>query len=220
MGLSAADLLSVQTGANDFLPNTVTNTRTKVELPCRVSFETAQIARLEGVPYWMHTPKWRLTLPVLQNGVAVDVQTGDRMVEPVKGTYALIEVESPDSYPVVINTWGALLHPTGGTIILPNEPALSFRTTRNGVTTVMTVAGRVQPLSLSAKAEILGQDSASQLYEVVWDSSFAYPTVGGVPHAGDMIHVPAIAADWLPFHEPDLFLDVLPYSSALVEVTA
>jgi hypothetical protein len=125
-GLSAADMTGMEGCIDSFMPNTVTNGRTGVQIPCRVSFDKAQISRLEGVAFWEHTPKWGILVPLLLDGVPVDVQLGDRLTEPIKGTYALIEVESPDSYAVSIDTWGALLHPTAGTIIVPNVPAVTF----------------------------------------------------------------------------------------------
>lgn len=213
-GLSAADMAGMKTCIQAFMPNTVTNQRTGVTLPCQVGFEKAQLSRLEAVPFWLHTPKWRVTVPLAFNGVPVDIAIGDRLVEPIKGTYAVTEVESPDSYAISINTYSALLHPTGGTIIIPNQ-TLQFRTTRSGVTQMLSLDGRCQPLSISAKAELLGQDFAQQLYEIVWDTEKTFAD-GTTPHAGDMVLVPAISPEWLPMHEPSHYLDVLPYSSALV----
>lgn len=180
LGVAASVLTELQGTINGYMSETVTNARTGVTTPCYIAFDKSPISRLEGVVFWEHVPKWRLKLPLAWNGVAVDTQLGDRLVHPTRGAYALIEVESPDTYAIAIPCWGALLHPTAGTIIVPNVTVQFIRTGQPAITVPVYMRDISQDLLL--KGEIAEYD-----WSVAFDPLKAVYADGSTVGANDKI---------------------------------
>lgn len=205
-------LAAFQRATTSTLVTPCTNSRTGVQVKCRVTQGTGRQMRFSGTPVYDRQRAFQITLPVVNN-VVTDVVLNDVLTVTGLGTYVVLQRSTPQTYAtaVIVDAIQTLDANGNPMPYLITNSTVTFSRTVNGVT--QTIANAVVSIEPSTDKEmILAATAVQTVYELFFDPSIVYPDSTPV-RTGDRIQW-LYATGWRPLSKVTYHPGPLPYAKA------